>query len=100
MSITATAQRSAPAQAPISAALWIDVRTVEEFAEQHRPGAINLPLDEVDQLIVAQVPDRTQRIALSCRSGHRSGIALGILTQLGYTNAYNAGGIADALSAP
>ena len=46
----------------------VDVRTPEEFKEQHYPGAVNIPLDVVPQRIKdfkkIQAP-----IVMYCRSG-------------------------------
>ena len=51
----------------------IDVRTPEEFAEGHIAGAINVPVDTFDPVML---PDAAgaERI-LYCRSDRRSGIA-------------------------
>ena len=53
--------------------LLLDVRTVEEFIEARIPGAINIPLDELDNQI-AQISQLAgdNPIVLVCRSGMRS----------------------------
>ena len=80
-------------------ALIVDVRTPEEFADGHYPGAINIPhetiLDGLNQLgVTADMP-----VILYCRSGNRSGQAKQVLQQKGFTEAKNAGGLETLLSA-
>ena len=80
-------------------ALIVDVRTPEEFADGHYPGAINIPhetiLDGLNQLGVTQVTP----VILYCRSGNRSGQAEQALREKGFTEATNAGGLEALLSA-
>ena len=60
-------------------ALIVDVRTPEEFADGHYPGAINIPhesiLDGLNQLGVTI----DTSVILYCRSGNRSGQAEQVL---------------------
>ena len=72
--------------------VWIDVRTKEEYAEGHIPGSINIELDEIEK-IVDIIKDKNSHIYLYCRSGHRSGIALNKVKELGYRDLTNIGGI-------
>ena len=64
--------------------LLLDVRTVEEFEEARIPGAVNIPLDELDQHI-QQVTDLAgdNPIVLVCRSGMRSMMGAEILRYAG-----------------
>ena len=71
----------------------IDVRTPEEYRSGHIRGAVLIPLDQFAQRL-DEVP-KDKRVILYCRSGRRSGIALKILQENGYTNAVNFGGIID-----
>lgn len=80
-------------------ALIVDVRTPEEFADGHYPGAINIPhetiLNGLDQLgVTAEKP-----VILYCRSGNRSGQAEQALQNKGFAHARNAGGLKALLSA-
>ena len=60
-------------------ATLIDVRTQEEFAMSHLPGAINMPLDVFDP---AAVPNQTgKETILYCRSGNRSAKAAAMLAE-------------------
>ena len=72
--------------------ILIDVRTKEEYAEGHIPGSINIELDEIEK-IVDIIKDKNSHIYLYCRSGHRSGIALNKVKELGYRDLTNIGGI-------
>ena len=72
-------------------AMLIDVRTAAEYELAHLEGARNLPLPQIDSLIVEQVPDRNQVLLLHCQSGARSGVAKNRLIALGYANTYNLG---------
>ena len=80
-------------------ALIVDVRTPEEFADGHYPGAINIPhetiLDGLNQLGVTQVTP----VILYCRSGNRSSQAEQALREKGFTEATNAGGLEALLIA-
>ena len=72
----------------------VDVRTPEEFAENHFPNAINIPLDQVSQRI-NEFKEMPQPIIAYCKSGNRSGIAVSILKQNGIEDAFNGGGLDD-----
>ncbi|CAN0604473.1 unnamed protein product, partial [Ectocarpus sp. 12 AP-2014] len=67
-------------------ALLIDVRSPEEFAGGHLPGAINIPHGDIVSGMQALEGNMTGPIVLYCRSGNRSGIAQTSLAQAGYTN--------------
>ena len=73
----------------------IDVRSPQEFDRQHIEGAVNVPLDVIEQRIgsIAGL-EKNSDILLYCLSGARSGMAVSILAQLGYTGARNGGAIA------
>lgn len=71
-----------------------DVRTPQEFAQGHIPGAKNVELAHIDQL-PKLVPDTQTPLFLYCRSGRRSGMAADFMRQNGYTNVTNMGGIID-----
>jgi len=73
----------------------LDVRTPEEFADKHIPGAINIPNETIGTVELPELPDKEQLILVYCRSGNRSKQASEKLVALGYTNIVEFGGIID-----
>ena len=74
----------------------IDVRTKAEYDNGHLKDALLIPFNVIGDKIAEKVPDKEAHIALYCRSGRRSGIALNTLKKMGYTNAENYGGLQSA----
>ena len=73
----------------------LDVRTSEEFADKHIPGARNIPNEAIGTEELPELPDKDQLILVYCRSGNRSKQASEKLVALGYTNIVEFGGIID-----
>jgi len=73
----------------------LDVRTREEFANFHIPGAINIPNETIGTEEISRLQDKNQLILVYCRSGNRSKQASEKLAALGYTNIVEFGGIID-----
>jgi len=73
----------------------LDVRTPEEYADRHIPGAINIPNETIGTAQIPELPDKDQLILVYCRSGNRSKQASEKLVALGYTNIVEFGGIND-----
>ena len=71
----------------------LDVRTVEEYAGGHIPGAICVPNETIGSEMPKELPDKDQLILVYCRSGNRSKQAAEKLVKLGYTNIKEFGGI-------
>lgn len=69
--------------------LLIDVRTPEEFAQGRIPGAVLVPLQELEAKIIKAVPDKNTYFIVYCRSGRRSTVAANTLKKMGYTNFRN-----------
>ena len=69
----------------------IDVRGVESYNKKHIPGAISLPLDEIEKGIPANVVlDKTKPQLIYCGDGVTIGPkATFLLNQAGYTHAVN-----------
>lgn len=67
----------------------IDVRTEEEYSEEHIVDAINIPLDNIESIDL----DKNTTIYVYCQSGNRSKEAAQKLYELGYSNVYDMGGI-------
>jgi NADPH-dependent 2,4-dienoyl-CoA reductase/sulfur reductase-like enzyme/rhodanese-related sulfurtransferase len=70
----------------------IDVRTVDEFRGGAYPGAINIPLDEL-QPRIKELGSKSREITLYCASGARSAYGQRALQQLGFTKVKNGGGL-------
>ncbi len=70
----------------------IDVREITEWNEQHIPGAIHIPKDDITNGIKAIATDTDQVIYLHCRSGMRSLYAAECLMNLGYKEVYSVNG--------
>ena len=77
--------------------LIVDVRTPQEFTGGAYPGAINIPLDEI-QKHLSKFGSPSREIIVYCASGARSAYAQRILQQLGFTNVKNGGGIMQMMS--
>ena len=73
--------------------ILLDVRTKGEYEIGYIPGAINIPLSDIDEKIISSLPDKSQMILVSCRSGTRSREASDKLSKLGYSNVLEIGGI-------
>lgn len=73
----------------------LDVRTEEEYAQGHIPGAILIPDYEIETKAEAVLTDKDQMILVYCRSGRRSKNAAQVLLELGYTDIREFGGIID-----
>ena len=69
----------------------IDVRSNDEYRSGHIKGAINLPLDLIENI---DIP-KEQRIIVYCHSGRRSRESAIKLINLGYENVLDMGGIID-----
>ena len=76
--------------------LIIDVRSLDEVKTGIIQDAIHIEWTQIDKEITKIDLTKDQPIYLYCRSGNRSGKAAEILEKIGYTNAINAGGIAEA----
>ena len=67
----------------------LDVRTPEEFAAGHIPGAVNLDVSAPDFQEKAALLDRNKIYLVHCASGVRSARACEKLNQLDFPNLYN-----------
>lgn len=73
------------------AAVLLDVRDADEYAEGHIPGAVNAPLRALRS--VADEIDPDTPVYVYCQSGGRSFKAATVLRGVGYTNVIDLGGI-------
>lgn len=72
--------------------LIVDVRTEDEFLYGAFPGAVNIPLDGL-QNRVSELGAKDRKIILYCASGARSAYAMQILNSMGFTNLENGGSL-------
>ncbi len=92
-------------------AVYIDVRTVEEFAAGHPEGAVNIPIACLDPAqgmvynrdfvdVVERHFARDRKLLLGCKAGPRSNNAANLLEQQGYQDVASVrggfGGMVDA----
>jgi len=68
-----------------SAPIVLDVRTPQEFAAGHIPGAVNIPHTELASRLSTLDFDPDQEIVVHCEQGGRASIAESILREGGYT---------------
>lgn len=71
----------------------LDVRTPEEYDEEHIEGALLIPDYDLKNLADSKLPDKDEKILVYCRSGNRSKSAAKVLVDMGYTNVHDFGGI-------
>lgn len=78
--------------------LFLDVRAAEEWQDGVIDGALLIDLNELPtKEMLARLPeDRNTIIAIYCKLGHRSSLALALLHQLGYENALRMSGGMEA----
>jgi len=70
-------------------AIIIDVRTKGEFSQGNFKGAVNIPLDKIQNKI-KDIKGKNKPVIAVCKSGMRSGQAASILKRNG-VDAYNGG---------
>ena len=75
--------------------ILLDVRTREEYAQAHIPGAKPIPVDELAGRASAELPDKQVPVYVYCHSGARAARAAGLLAGMGYTDVFHFGGIID-----
>ena len=72
----------------------LDVREQNEYDSGHIPGAILLPMRNIDANTAAEIiPEKDSTVLVYCQSGNRSKAACTILAHLGYTDIYEFSGI-------
>jgi rhodanese-related sulfurtransferase len=75
-------------------ALVLDVREDKEYASGHIPKAKHIPMGQLASRIKELDKFKSRPILVTCRSGHRSARACGMLKKAGFETVYNqAGGI-------
>lgn len=65
--------------------LLIDVRSPQEFAEGHIPGAVNMPHDSINDYINDLEGHKDKPIIIYCRSGRRAQLAMKVLQDMDFS---------------
>ena len=68
----------------------VDVRTPGEFLAGHLPGAINIPVQQLDARM-SELQPKGAALVVYCRSGHRSGNAARRLKSAGFAAVHDLG---------
>jgi rhodanese-related sulfurtransferase len=76
--------------------ITLDVRTPSEFNEGHIEGALLVDFQSGNFENEIASLDKSKTYAIYCRSGSRSGQAVKVMSEAGFTNIYNLnGGVID-----
>jgi rhodanese-related sulfurtransferase len=75
--------------------ILLDVRTSEEYAAGHIPGAISLPLSRIQSGDVDMGFSSDDEIIVYCQGGIRSRTAARMLRLMGFKNVKDMGGILE-----
>lgn len=70
----------------------VDVRTPEEFKEQHIDNATNINWNDADFEQQISNLDKSKPVYVYCKSGGRSAKATAKLSEMGFTNVYELDG--------
>ena len=64
----------------------LDVREPSEFAAEHIPRAVNIPIRSLLKMQQSLPNDKSAPVLVYCKTGHRGAIALTMLRMVGYVN--------------
>lgn len=70
-------------------AILVDVRTEEAFTFEKLPGALSLPIEELDQ--AKELFEKARPIVVYCGAGIQSAAAAKQLAEMGFTHVYDLG---------
>ncbi len=71
---------------PPESALILDVRTADEFAAGHVPGAVNVPHDQLASRLGELEGEKDRPVVVYCERGGRAGKAASVLLEAGYAD--------------
>ncbi|SBS28157.1 Thiosulfate sulfurtransferase PspE precursor [Marinomonas aquimarina] len=80
-------------QALAQGATLIDVRTIQEFEQEHLSGALHIPLSDISTMANSLDPSAT--VVVYCRSGNRASHAKQTLHDMGFKQVINGGGLEE-----
>lgn len=89
--VTANAQDATQAevlrqvQTSDASVVILDVRTPEEYAAGHVPGALNIPHDQIESRLGELVKLKDKEIIVYCRTGRRTALAMDSMAKHGFT---------------
>lgn len=69
--------------------ILLDVRTPEEYSRGKIDSSINISVENIPDQIISAIPDKNKTIYAYCLSGSRSDVAVAMMKQLGYANAFS-----------
>ena len=69
--------------------ILLDVRSPQEYKEEHLDTAINIPLYSLEKEAENIIKNKQCTIISYCTTGHRSKMAKELLEKKGYENVYN-----------
>lgn len=72
-----------------AAPLILDVRSPEEYADGHIPGAVNIPYDQLAGRTAELDAYRERGLVVYCRTGRRAGIAEKALADAGFAQVWD-----------
>lgn len=78
----------------LAGATVIDVRTVDEYEDEHYPGAKNIPVGLLPSRM-DEIGPKDRPVVVYCASGARSAVAQAMLKAKGFVDVTNAGGLED-----
>lgn len=73
-------------------AVIIDVREDSEWNEQHIPGAIHIPLAQLNDRLLELEQYKQSPVITQCKAGGRSAKAFDVLKLAGFSKVYNMDG--------
>lgn len=76
-------------------AVLLDVRSAEEYENEHIDGAVNLEYTKIYRDAAAFIPDKERAVVVYCSTARRSAQAEIALKWLGYKKVYNLGSITN-----
>ena len=71
-------------------AALLDVRSPDEFVQGHLPGAVNIPIQDLDRRL-GEVASAEGHVVVYCRTGRRSSTAARLLKHHGFTRFHDLG---------
>src|ERR671939_1922941 len=66
-------------------AVYLDVREPQEWNLFRIPGAVHVPLGQVDQRVAETIP-RDRKVIVYCARGNRSALAADAMQNMGYSD--------------